>query len=123
MQAFMNPQSLVAVEYIHILNKAFNTPDCMNMPMAPGQGAQGPQGTIQPTRPPSSQWPQWPQGVPGQPGFTPPPHYPTLPHNLLIAENDNLSAWLVAIIVISSISVAAIILVGFYYCIVGSRQK
>lgn len=29
-QAYMNAQSFVGIEYIHILNKAINSPDCNN---------------------------------------------------------------------------------------------
>lgn len=168
----MNAQSFVAVEYIHILNKATYNSDCMNMdiPVAnikpfleqgnvqptkpPGQQGppqgqqppqqgqqhpqQGPQGG-QPTKPPGQQSPQQgsqggqiqptkppnQQGPPQQ-GQSPRP-IPTPPHNNANANNNANNIYLheslVAILVLSTLSVASIILIGLYYCFVGSRQK
>lgn len=139
----MNAQSFVAVEYIHILNKEIYSSDCMNMnvPVAndkpsleqgnvqptkpigqqapqqiePKQGPQGAQGQIQPTKPSGHQGPP-------QQGYPPLP-VPIPPHANNNANNIYLHETLVAILVLSALSVASIILIGLYYCFVGSRQK
>lgn len=159
----MNAQSFVAIEYIHILNKATYNSDRMNMPVAnikpllkqgnvqptnlPGQQGPSQQGTqqgqqgTQPTKPPGQQGPpqQGPQGGQIQP--TKPPNQqgspqqgqspwpiPIPPHNNAHANNNANNVYLhesilVAILVLSTLSVASIILIGLYYCFVGNRQK
>lgn len=91
-------------------------------PTIPPGGQQGPlQGYTQsqpgapwqPTRLPGQ------QGLQGAPGQIPPTKPPA--HN--DANNIYLHETLVAILVLSAVSVASIILIGLYYCFVGSRQQ
>lgn len=85
-------------------------------PQVPHQGQQG--APWQPTKPPGQQGP--PQGAPGQIQPTKPPGHPNADNN---ANNIYLHETLVAILVLSSLSVASIILIGLYYCFVDSRQN
>lgn len=96
LKAYSTPQSIVAIEYINILNMAIQSPECSP-------------DSMQPTAKP--------------PSVPPSSHTPTQAPNTGCGVHNNDNIWLIVAVVCASVLAIVVIIMGLYCIFDGARRS